>query len=92
MKPDQFAKLLVFLDRLDKQKIHYRLSKHLEEALSVEVYAPGEHWEVDFWADGEVYVERFRSNGHIDDEAVLSELFALCSDEEPSSKVGSEPR
>jgi hypothetical protein len=84
MNTNQFAKLLAFLDRLDRSKIHYQLSKHLEDAISVEVYAPSEHWEVDFWADGEIYVERFRSNGHIDDEAILDELFALCSDEEPS--------
>jgi hypothetical protein len=85
MKKDQFAKLLNFLDRLDQSKISYQLRKHLEEAISVEVYAPGEHWEVDFWADGEIYVERFRSNGHIDDESVWHELFTLCSDEEPVS-------
>ena len=84
MKTDQFTKLLSFLDRLDQGKIPYRLRKHLEEAISVEVYAPGEHWEVDFWADGEIYVERFRSNGHIDDESIWHELFARCSDEEPA--------
>jgi hypothetical protein len=86
MKDDRFDKLLAFLDRLDEAKISYRLNKHLYDAISVEVYAPGEHWEVDFFADGEVYVERFRSNGHIDDEAALEELFRLCSDEETPPK------
>jgi hypothetical protein len=82
MKDERFDKLLAFLDRLDNAKIPYHLSKHLYDAISVEVYAPGEHWEVDFLADGQVYVERFRSNGHIDDETVFEELFRLCSDEE----------
>src|SRR5947209_663647 len=82
MKADRFDKLLAFLDRLENAKITYRVSKHLYDAISVEVYAPSEHWEVDFFADGDVYVERFRSDGHIDDEAVLDELFKLCSDEE----------
>jgi hypothetical protein len=88
MKDDRFDKLLAFLDRLDNAKVPYRLSKHLYDAISVEAYAPSEHWEIDFLADGDVYVERFRSNGHIDDETVLDELFRLCSDEErPSEEV-----
>src|SRR2546430_8328237 len=82
MKRDQFAKLLAFLDRLHDAKIPYRLSHHIEDAISVEAHAPSEHWEVDFFADGDVYVERFRSNGHIDEESSLAELFRLCSDEE----------
>jgi hypothetical protein len=87
MKRPNFDKLLAFLDRLDKARIPYRMSKHIEGALSIEVYAPGEHWEVDFFADGDIYVERFRSNGHIDDETAFEELFALCSDEEtPAAK------
>lgn len=81
-KKDRVDKLMDFLDRLDTAKIHYQLKKHLEEAISVEVCAPGERWEVDFFADGDVYVERFRSNGHIDEEETLEELFELCSDEE----------
>jgi hypothetical protein len=86
MKADRFDKLLDFLQRLDEAKIHYVLTNYREDAISVEVYAPGEHWEVDFLADGEIDVERYRSNGHIDDESVLEELFALCSDVESSSE------
>jgi hypothetical protein len=82
MQDDRFDKLWAFLDRLDSAKIPYRLDKDLSDAISVEAYAPGEHWEVDFLANGQVYVERFRSNGHIDDETALEELFRLCSDEE----------
>lgn len=85
MNADRFDKLLAFLDRLDKAKIPFRITKHLYDAISVETYAPGEHWEVDFFADGEVYVERFRSNGHIDDESTLEELFALWSNGDTSS-------
>src|SRR5213083_2176101 len=96
MKRDQFAKLLAFLDRLDDARIPYQLSYHIEDAISVEAHAPGEHWEVDFFADGDVYVERFRSNGHIDEESSLAELFRLCSDEEepapPSAAAAKRPR
>lgn len=87
MNADRFDKLLAFLDRLDKAKIPYRIMKHLYDAISVEANAPGEHWEVDFFADGEVYVERFRSNGHIDDESTLEELFALWPNEDTSSST-----
>lgn len=82
MKEERFDKLLAFLKRLDSAKIPYKLDQHLYDSISVEVYAPSEHWEVDFLADGQIYVERFRSDGHIDDETVLEELFRLCSDDE----------
>ncbi|HEV3443790.1 MAG TPA: hypothetical protein VG099_04060 [Gemmataceae bacterium] len=83
MTTDAFGTLMAFLGRLEKARIPYQLCKRLEDAIRVQVSAPGEHWEVDFFVDGEIYVERFRSNGHIDDKSVLEELFALCSDEEP---------
>jgi hypothetical protein len=86
MKDDSFDKLLGFLQRLTEARIHHRLSRHLDDAVSVEVWVPGEHWEVDFFADGEVYVERFRSDGHVDDESALTELFAKHSFAEPAAE------
>jgi hypothetical protein len=83
MQRGRFHKLLAFLDRLQTAKIPFQLRHHVQDAISVEVYAPSEHWEVDFFRDGDVYVERFRSNGHIDEESALAELFRLCADEEP---------
>ncbi|HEV3257474.1 MAG TPA: hypothetical protein VG013_11375 [Gemmataceae bacterium] len=80
MKQDRFDRLLAFLQRLDKAKIHYTLHNYREDAVSVEVYVPGEHWEVDFLATGEIDVERYRSNGEIEDESMLEELFAKYSD------------
>ncbi len=82
MSQDRFEKLLAFLRRLEDAKISHQLADYREEAVSVIVRAPGEYWEVDFLEDGEVEVERFRSNGHIDEESALTELFQLCSDEE----------
>jgi hypothetical protein len=86
MNQDRFDKLLAFLERLDAAKIHYSLSNYREEALSVEVHVPGEHWEIDFLADGDIEVERYRSSGHIDDASVLDELFAKYSDEETQTE------
>jgi len=39
------------------------------------VSTPGTRWEVEFFEDGRVEVERFRSDGTIADEKVLSALF-----------------
>jgi hypothetical protein len=82
MNADRFDRLLAFLRRLDEAKIHYTLANYRDDAISVEVYIPGEHWEVDFLDDGSVDVERFRSNGEIYDESMLEELFTLWSEEE----------
>ena len=36
---------------------------------------PGEHWEIEFFADGSVEAEQFISGGEIYDEGVLDRLF-----------------
>ncbi len=40
----------------------------------VKVAVPGEHWEVEFFASGEVEVEVFRSDGNIQSEEALAKL------------------
>src|SRR6266478_1414845 len=67
---------------VDQAKIAYRLGHCRDEALMIEVDVPGERWEIEFVDyDDEVHVEieRFRSDGHIDDESALEELFAKHS-------------
>ena len=82
MSADPFRQLLSLLDRLDKLKVphHVRLSR--DDAIMVVAHAPGEYWEIEFLQDGDVDIERYRSDGNIDDESVLQELFDLWSDEE----------
>ena len=82
MKKNLFDKFLAFLERLDTAKISYKMGHSRDDAIMVVAFAPGEYWEIEFMADGEIDIERYRSNGHIDDESVLDELFTLCSDEE----------
>ncbi len=51
----------------------------------VQVNVPGQRWEIEFVDYGDevqVEVERFTSNGHIEDEAALAELFAKFSDKD----------
>jgi len=60
--------LLSFLVRLKEVKIHYSLKHTRDEAVMVLITVPGEHWEVEFFADGSVEIEVFKSNGEIYDE------------------------
>lgn len=57
-------KLLDFIYKLQQKKYAYRLDC-VRDAIMVEVYIPGEHWEVEFFADGNVEVEVFRSEGDV---------------------------
>ena len=56
-------KLIDFLAELDGAHVFYRLSRPREEAIMVEAAVPGERWEVEFFADGQVEIEVFRSAG-----------------------------
>ena len=82
---NQFSKFLAFLERLDQAKIGYDLRHSRDNAVMVIVYAPGEYWEIEFVEDGDIDIERYRSNGHIDDESVLDDFFALWADPEPAT-------
>jgi hypothetical protein len=56
-------KLLVFINELDRRRIHRRLAS-VREAV-VEVHVPGARWEVEFFADGHVEVEVFKRTGGV---------------------------
>lgn len=84
MKVNQFSRLLAFLERLDQAQISYSMRHSRDDALMIVAFAPGEYWEIEFLEDGDIDIERYRSNGHIDDESVLEVLFALWSDDDAS--------
>ena len=44
-------KLLDFLRRLDGVGIRYSLAANRDEAVMVEAFVPGQHWEIEFFAD-----------------------------------------
>lgn len=74
-------KLISFLNDLEERNLFYRLSKHSDHTIMVEIAVPGERWEVEFWEDGRVVTERFRRDGiMLDNEADLSALIAEFSD------------
>ncbi len=87
MKKNQFAKLLAFLERLDEAEIGYKLEHSRDDAIMVVAFAPGQYWEIEFMEDGGIEIERYHSNGNIEDESALEELFTLCSDEPAEEMV-----
>ncbi|MEH2229911.1 MAG: hypothetical protein V7K71_09725 [Nostoc sp.] len=85
MKNHGFGKLVTFLNQLEQEKISYTLAHHRDETIMVNVAVAGERWEVEFFNDGSVEVERFVSSGEINGEEVFSELFAMYSESENHS-------
>ena len=67
--------LFDFLDLLESRKIYFTQSR-IRDSVLVEVSVPGERWEVEFFADGSVQVEKFKSEGIIYDGSELNVLFA----------------
>ncbi|ACC82008.1 hypothetical protein [Nostoc punctiforme] len=80
-----FGKLVTFVNQLEQEKISYTLAHNRDETIMVNVAVAGERWEVEFFEDGSVEVERFISNGEINGEEVFSELFAMYSEPENHS-------
>ena len=71
--------LISFLDKLEERKIYYRLNK-IRESILVEIAVPGQRWEVEFFAEGDVQVEKFLSNGNLQGKSELNVLFDNFSD------------
>ncbi len=77
-----FERFTSFLTDLEQRGISYSLAHNRDEAMMVIAAAPGERWEIEFLVDGSVEIERFISNGEINGEDALSELFSRYSEEE----------
>lgn len=69
--------LFAFIAELETRRVAFRLDR-VRESIMVVVAVPGERWEVEFFETGRVEIERFRSDGKIDNEAALSELWELA--------------
>ena len=72
-------KLLNFLNELENRKIYYRLNK-VRDSIMVEIAVPGQRWEVEFFSDGNIEIEKFISDGEIYDKSELKNLLANFSD------------
>jgi hypothetical protein len=54
--------LLAFIQSLDQAAMAYELDS-VRDAIMVRVAVPGERWEVEFFEDGDIEIERFVSAG-----------------------------
>jgi hypothetical protein len=91
MTTDRFDNLLSLIRRLEEAKIFYQMESYRDDGISVVITVPGQRWEVDFLADGDVDVEKFVSNGEIDDESALEELFAKFAEPRDSELQAATP-
>jgi hypothetical protein len=68
--------LLSFLLQLQNHRLHYTLEHNRGEAIMVLIAVPGQRWEVEFFADGHVEIERFVSTeeGVVNDAGLLDTL------------------
>ncbi len=85
MKGDGFRAFLALLQRLEKAKIYFTLHSSRDDALMIQADVPGERWEIELVDYGDELhweIERFVSNGKIEDESALEDLFARFSDDE----------
>jgi hypothetical protein len=65
-----------FLNRLDAAKLHYDLGR-FRDSVAVQIAVPGAYWEVEFFEDGHIELEIFKSQGGVeaDAEAAIERLF-----------------
>ena len=80
MNKDGLERVLELLNRLEAAKIHFRLARNQDDAITIEVAVPGQRWEIDCYSNGRADVEIFKSDGSIRDASAIDELFRDFSD------------
>jgi hypothetical protein len=73
--------VLSFIQELRARKLHFSIDVARVDAIMVTVAVPGELWEVEFFEDGSVEVERYKSDGTIFGRESLTELYAFADDQ-----------
>jgi hypothetical protein len=68
-------KLIGFLNKLEENKIYYKLNK-VRDAVMVEVAVPGQRWEIEFFGDEHIEIEKFISDGTIYSKSEIESLFS----------------
>jgi hypothetical protein len=72
--------VLELLGRLEAAKIHFTLARHQEDAITIEVAVPGQRWEIDYYGNGRMDVEIFKSDGIVRDVSAIDELIHAFAD------------
>lgn len=65
--------LFEFMKSLEDNRIDFRLDR-VRETVMVIVAIPGERWEVEFFEDGSIEVERFLGQGVVPSDGLLATL------------------
>ena len=73
-------KLLDLLERLEENKIYYRINK-VNDNILVEVAIPGERWEIEVLRSGLIQIEKFISTGEIIGELTPNDVFAMLGEQ-----------
>jgi hypothetical protein len=68
---------LSFLQTLTYHSLTYELRHSRPMALMVTVFVPGHRYEVEFFGDGHVEIERFSSSGEIGGEELIPEILSF---------------
>ena len=69
-----------FINKLEENKIFYKLDKIRSEAIMVAVVVPGQRWEIEFLDEGTVDIEKFISDKDMYDASEFETLFKEFSD------------
>jgi hypothetical protein len=81
MKGTAMDKFLSFIRQLRSYSLSYSITDSLDdvvrEAIMVTVNVPGHRYEVEFFEDGHVEIERFTSSGDIYGEEELVEILSF---------------
>ena len=70
------SKATEFRRELDRRHVAYEFRIVRDEALMMSVPLPGERWEIEFFDDGRIELERFVSQGVAEAPSALAELLA----------------
>jgi hypothetical protein len=74
----QLQKLMDFINQLEAQHLYYSMSSVRSDAIMVEVHKPGTgmRYEVEFFTNGQVMTEMFRSQGTLTGDEALARVLA----------------
>ena len=70
------SKATEFRRELDRRHVAYEFRIVRDEALMMSVALPGQRWEIEFFEDGRIELERFVSQGVAEAPSALAELLA----------------
>jgi hypothetical protein len=70
------SKATEFHAALERRHVAHEFRIVRDEALMMSVAVPGERWEIEFFDDGRIELERFASQGVVEAPGALDELLA----------------